>query len=348
MTTPSPASVPTADDVARRAGVSRATVSYVINGRRGGASRVSDATRVRVLTAMDQLGYVPNHAARSLRRSRTDRICLLLSRLGSPYGDVLAADVQRLSGERGYSTVIAVTNSPESETHVVAQLRRRLADGIIDFAGLPQETLALLARAGIAVVALGNPLVPNGFDVVHTTESDACYEAVDHLLDLGHRRIAFLGHTADHTGDRERYGSYARAQNGRDIRVEDRFVRTGAVDRADAYRSVTTLLATDDRPSALFAASDIGAISAIWAARDAGLRVPADLAVVGVGNIPEGQISRPALSSVGPIRHDFGEVAELLLDRLTHDPGAAGRVLLRPWSFFPRGSTAPAPVDLCN
>lgn len=325
---------PTVRDVALRSGVSPATVSYVLNGRRSGASRISEGTRSRVLAATAELGYAPNHAARSLRRRCTERICLVVSRLGSPYGELMAEDIQRIAFGHGYSTVVAVAGSPERERQIVDQLRRRLADGVVDTAGLDQRSLAVLAAANVAVVALGNHLSPDGFDVVRTTEGAACYDAVAHLLDLGHRRVAFVGHG----GEEERLASYRRAHGDRDLAPDARLVRAGAADRAEAYQSAVDLLALAEPPSAVFAASDIAAISAIWAARDAGRRVPDDLAVVGVGNVPEGQIMRPPLSSVGPDSMDFGDIAALLTSRLAGDAPAEGRVMVRPWSFFPRGT----------
>lgn len=117
----------------------------------------------------------------------------------------------------------------------------------------------------------------------------------------------------------------------------------GATERTGAYRSVSALVGSLIRPTAIFAPSDIGAISAIWAARDGGLRIPDDLAVVGVGDVPEGRAPRPTLSSVGPVLPDFGDVAEHLFDRLAPAVPPPGRIVVRPWSFFPRGSGASPP-----
>src|SRR5688500_10743070 len=108
----------TSHDVARRAGVSQATVSYVLSGRRSGEPRIKDETRQRVLEAAAELKYVPNQTARSLRRRRTERVCLLLSRLGVPYYDRLVADVQQAADAHGYVVIVTVGGSAARETHV--------------------------------------------------------------------------------------------------------------------------------------------------------------------------------------------------------------------------------------
>lgn len=329
---------PTAYDVARLAGVSQATVSYVLNGRRGGKTRINETTRQRILDAVAELGYVPNDTARSLRRRRTDRICLLLPRLGSPFADVIAQDLQRVAAGRGYSTVFAVGGSPEREELVLDQLRRGLADGLLDVVGLDGGILTPLVETGIAVVSFSNRTEPAGFDVVRSTVAEVSYHAVADLFERGHQRVALISHQPDAVVRDERHDSYLRALRDRGIAPDERLIRGGAASRQDAFHSTVGLLQLDDPPTAIFAESDVGAISAIWAIHDAGLRIPEDVAVIGVGNTPEGEITRPALTSIGPISMDFSDVAELLMSRLAGEAPAAGRLHHRPWSLICRGS----------
>ena len=333
------AQAPTVYDVARLAGVSQATVSYVVNGRRNGKARISDETRERVTAAMAELGYVPNDTARSLRRQRTDRVCVLVSRLGSPYVDAMVDDIQRAVAGHGFSTVIAVGGAPERERQVLEQLHRRLADGaIVDAPSVDTAALARLASANVAIVALSNHLEPDGFDVIRTTEAAACDEAMDHLLARGHRRIAFLRHAADPGVPDPRFDSYRRALAAAGLPLDEGLIRSGAASRHEAYGVASELLEREERPTAIFSSSDIGALSAIWAAEAAGLRVPDEVAVLGVGNIPEGAIARPPLTTVGPEAIDFAGVADLLLSRLAGQAPATGRVLVQPWSFIRRAS----------
>lgn len=332
-----PPSAATIYDVARLAGVSPATVSYVLHGRRGGKSRISDATRQRVLAALTELNYFPNDTARSLRRRRTDRICLVISRLGSPYADAIAADVQRVAATHGYSVVITVGGQERTE-HIVSQLQRRLADGaIIDDASFTAEMFAALVRSNLAVVALANDVEPHGFDVVRTTERESSYEAVAYLVGRGHRRIALLQHGAEVQTSGIRFASYRQALHDNGLAIDPALIRPGAESRETAFASTRALLMLPQRPTAIFSESDIGAISALWAIRDLGLRAPADVAVIGVGNSAEGCITRPALTTVGPQALDFAPVADLLFSRLTGQ-ATDDRVVVQPWSLVCRQS----------
>lgn len=335
---------PTMRDVARHAGVSQATVSYVINGRREGQSRISEATQQRVLAAMAELNYVPNDAARHLRRNRSDRICLVIGRLGSPFGEALIADVERVAARHGYTLTIALGGTVERERQVIEQVRRRMADGlIIEGAKSPAAELRNLARAGIPVVITSNTHAPDGFDVVSSTEAEAVALATRHLLDQGHRRIAVLAHTRPPATLDRRAELLRETLAEADLSLPEDLVVTGAESRTRAFEHVRDLLLRPEPPTALYSASDTGAISAMWAARAVGLTVPDDLAVIGTGNIDEGRATWPPLTTIGPERHQFTEIGELLFARLLGEAPPEGQRLVVPWQLFPRGSGEAAP-----
>lgn len=339
LKSPAPPS-PTARDVAKQAGVSLATVSYVLNGRRNGKDRISDATRQRIIEAGAKLGYVPNQTARSLRRQRTERVCLVLGSLGVPYDDYLAHELHRVADEHGYSVMIAVGGSEKRERHIFEQLQQRFADGAVFTAltHLTGDDLTLLAEKNLAIVVASNRILGVGFDIIRTTEQQGCYQAVEYLLRKGHRRMAFLGHSGSETSRRERMNSYRRALKTQRVLADEQMILSGENTREHAYRNTETLLNLNPRPTAIFAASDLAAISAIWAIRDAGLRVPEDIAVIGVGNIPEGEVVRPALTTVGPKTLDFSIYSHLLFSRLLGDAPAEGRVIEQAWELIVRGS----------
>ncbi|WP_043627643.1 LacI family DNA-binding transcriptional regulator [Nonomuraea candida] len=331
---------PTARQVAELANVSVATVSYVLSGK---DRPVSAETRQRVLNAARQLGYTPNQAARSLRRRRTQRVCLVLSSFGGvPTDERLSTDLHEMADARGYSVVSLAVYSEARAKAAVEALRGGIADGaLINVAGdhLAHDLLAGLAATGLPMVVLSNESGLEGCDVVRTPETQACAEAVDHLLATGRRRIAFLAHRHELYRDEPvgRLLGYTTALERHG--VTDRIVTGGADDRVAAYQTAAELLRSPDRPDAIFAASDRAAISAIWAARDLGLRVPEDVAVVGVGNIDEGLISNPQLSTVGPLRHDYTDVVRLLFDRLRAEEPPPAREIVRSWTFVRRGSS---------
>jgi DNA-binding LacI/PurR family transcriptional regulator len=331
---------PTARQVAELANVSVATVSYVLSGR---DRPVAAETRQRVLDAARQLGYTPNQAARSLRRRRTQRVCLVLSTFGGvPADERLATDLHEMADARGYSVITLAVYSEARAAAAIEMLRGGIADGaLINVVGdhLARDLLEGVAATGLPMVVLSNESGLEGCDVVRTPEAEASAEAVEHLLATGRRRIAFMGQRHELYRDKPagRLLGYLTALERHG--VTDRVVTGGADDRVAAYQTATELLRSPDRPDAIFAAADRAAISAISAARDLGLAVPDDVAIVGVGNIDEGLITNPQLSTVGPLRHDYTDVVRLLFERLQADEPPPAREIVRSWTFLRRGSS---------
>ncbi|MFG1945971.1 LacI family DNA-binding transcriptional regulator [Nonomuraea sp. NPDC048826] len=331
---------PTAKQVAELAGVSTATVSYVLSGR---DRRVGAETRKRVLDAAARLGYTPDQAARSLRRRRTQRVCLVQGSFGGvPTDERLARDLHEMADGHGYAVVTLAVYSEARAVAAVGVLRGGIADAVlVNNVGdhLTEELLDQIVSTGMPTVVIGNGPAPDACDVVRAPETEVSAEAVEHLIARGRRRVAFLALRYELYRDRPigRLLGYHTALDRHGI--AQRTVVSGADDRVSAYQAVTGLLRSPEPPDAVFAASDRAAISTIWAVRDAGLRVPEDVAVVGVGNIDEGLITNPQLSTVGPIRHDYTDVVRLLFDRLQAEEPPPGREIVRPWAFVRRGSS---------
>lgn len=225
-------------------------------------------------------------------------------------------------------------------SYILDQLRRRFADGAVFVSPsfITTHDLNQIARLDIAVVALSNHLAGEGFDTVRSTEGAGCGEAVRYLLDNGHRRIAFLGHCASSTSCHERQSAYVLALSEGGTVVDPRLIVCGKNTREEAYRNTRAILDEQPRPTAILAASDLAALSAIWAIRDAGLRVPEDVAVIGVGNIPEGAGVQPALTTVGPPTLDFSAIPHLLFSRLSSDHPLVPRTVEERWQLIVRQS----------
>lgn len=332
--------VATAQDVAQTANVSQATVSYILSGRRTGKTRISDETRQRVLDAAALLGYVPNQVARSLRRQRTERVCVMLPNFGTPSHDLLVRDVQQAAERHAYTVVITVAGTAERERQVLDQLRRRLADGaiLVNPTYSTAGEITALVRANLAIVVLSNQITGPEFDVVCSRDTEVCHEAVAYLIQSGHRRIAFLGFCAEQRARGERLEGYQRAFHEHNLPIDDELNRGSGNSREDAYHTTQALLALPERPTAIFAASDMAAISAIWAVRDAGLRIPQDVAIIGFGNIPEGEMMQPALTTIGPATLEFSYIADLLFSRLAGQAPAEGRIYQQRSLVIRRGS----------
>lgn len=335
---------PTIADVARSAGVTPATVSYVLGGRGGdrSASRISAATRDRVLASVEAIGYLVNEPARTLRRNRTDRVLLLMDRLSSPYEQHLAGVIEDVLTESGRTMSIVVCITAERLDNALGMVRAGLADGAIvqcrDFTG-QQALLEHYARERVPMVTISNSFGPNGFDVVGSDERPAIDAAIDHLVRNGHRSIGFLAHAQQAAAPESRlvYVRDRLAHHG--LTLADERVRPGARDRRVAFESTRDLLKLSNPPTAVFSASDTGAISAIWAALSLGRNVPEDLAVIGCGNVEECLVTVPTLSSAGPVDPDFAPIARLLIDRLDSRDVPADRHLVLPWQFLQRDSS---------
>lgn len=320
--------------VADRAGVSTATVSYVLSGRSGGNTRVSDATRDRVLRAAKELGWVPNQSARGMRRGKTDQICLVLRNTSSPWGQAMADQVAGSTAAYQLSTLILVGGDWEDFL-----LRRGADAAFIDLSGtapVDRAGLRRVADRGVALVVHNEDLEPDGFDVVRTHEAEQCDEAMRLLLG-DHRRIGWigdepLGDGPESTGFRVYKGNLAAAG----IRYDDRIV-DGGDSRELVYRAALDMLTRPDRPTAIFAPVDWAAISVLWAAQRLGIRVPDDLAIVGGGNSPAGVATDPQLTTVGPDAI-FSDVAQLLLTRLRGEAPPDGRVYEASWQLRRRGT----------
>jgi len=339
-----PRKSPTIADVARSAGVSPATVSYVLGGRRGdrAASRISEATRDRVLASVEAIGYRVNEPARNLRRNRTDRVLLLMDRLSSPYEQHLASVIEDVLAESGRTLSIVVCTTTERLDNALGMVRAGLADGAVvqcrEITG-QQRLLDAYAGLGVRMVTISNSIVPNGFDVFVNDEAQAIEAAIDHLVERGHTSIGFLAHDANPAPAETRLTLARRRLEHHGLSLDDSLVWPGARERTEAFASTRAMLSLPAPPSALFSASDTGAISAIWAALSLGRRVPDDLAVVGCGNIDECLVTVPPLSSAGPVDPDFAPIARLLIDRLDTLGFAENRRLVLPWEFLPRQSS---------
>lgn len=331
---------PTARDVAARAGVSIATVSYVLNGR--GDRRVGAATQERVRAAADELGYAPNESARSLRLRRTERVALVANHVGVPTIDQVTRDLHAAADEHGYGVITLIVDSPARAEKGLELLQQRFVDGALlfgPFGEIADDALLRLAATGMPLVAVSNTVPAEGLDVFRAPEYAATVEAITHLIETGRRRIAFIAHRHELGVERPtgRQAGYLDTLAEHRLSPDPTLIRPGAEDRVGAYHTARDLLDLERPPDAIFAASDRAAISTIWAARDAGRSVPTDLAVIGSGNIADGEITMPTLSTVGPPTHDYADLARLLFRRL-HEPTQSGTEIQRPWSFIRRGS----------
>src|SRR3954454_19731712 len=311
-----PSSRVTIRDVAAHAGVSVATVSKVINERYG----VSAATLARVRAVIEELGYEASLVAQSLRNHRTNVIGILVADL-EPFSTELlkgAADAIRGSGfELVVYSAGGRTGDPKGwEERYLSRLSGTLVDGAV----LVTPAVSLEAVPGTPVVAVDPHTGPSHLPTIDSDNLRGAQLATEHLLDLGHQRIAFLAGRPDLESASLRKAGYLRALEAAGVPADESLIRVGAYDPEVSAASAHDLLTGPDRPTAVFAANDISAIATVGAARELGLSVPDDLSVVGFDNVPESALCSPPLTTVDqPIREMGHRAISMLIALINGD-----------------------------
>lgn len=300
-------------DVAARAGVSKKTVSNVVND----FPFVAESTRQRVLAAIHELGYQPNLSARNLARGRTGAIALVIPQLDMPYFSELAHHVVEAAERKSWVVLIEQTmHQRRNEQKILdGELSRRI-DGII-FSPTEISAAALGRRADrTPLVLLGEAIYDGRNDHVSIDNVAAARAATTHLLELGRERIAAIGPRTRMRGTtKQRYTGYCEALEAAGKEPYE-LLPTSPRWAGEVGESVMTdLLERDRLPDAVFCFTDLLALGALRAIHRRGLRVPDDIALVGFDDIPYGRIAMPSLTTIAPDKKAIAELALSLLER---------------------------------
>jgi DNA-binding LacI/PurR family transcriptional regulator len=316
---------PRLQDVADRAGVSMKTVSNVINGYQ----HVSEATRNRVMAAVDDLGYRPNLAARNLARGRSGLIALVVPRLDFPYFAALSRRVLQAARTVGWEVVIEQTDGDlELERQVIAGHLARRIDGLI-FSPVAVGADEIRGRADpTPLVLLGEHVADAGVPHIAIDNVAAAALATQHLIDIGCRRIGMIG--ATRRRDNPRYQGFRQAMKRSGLPVDPSLVRsTRSTEGIEGERQLSAILdGSESPPDGVFCATDWLALGAIRAIHRHGLRVPQDIAVVGFDAIPYGEVASPSLTTIMPDRDQIARRAVAAL--LEADERTTGRSAREP------------------
>jgi LacI family repressor for deo operon, udp, cdd, tsx, nupC, and nupG len=303
-------------DVALRAGVSTRTVSNVVNE----FHHVSPGMRAKVQAALDELNYTPNLLARGLRQGRTGIVTLLVPDIAVAYFGELAHEVVERASTLGLTVMIdETTGEPQRERALLdVAAGSSWVDGVLlSSLGLDGRDLVGL-RLNKPVVLLGERTAKTALDHVGIDDVRAARDAVQHLIESGRRRVAAIGGSAigmDATS-KLRLRGYRAALRSAGHPVEDRYVRTSNYKRVSATDAVHALFDRPDPPDALFCFSDALATGAMRALYEMGLRVPADVAVVGFDDVEGSEFATPSLTSVRPDKAAIAsEALDLLIER---------------------------------
>lgn len=301
----------TRSDVARYAGVSSAVVSYVLNG---GPKPVATATRARVLDAIELLGYRPNAAARALSRGVTDMLGMIVPDSRNPYFAELVHAVDGAAQQHGCTLLVINSDSRRStDADHIAGLASHQLDGLVVADTLAPAERRLIASLGVPLVLVNQFSADTSVAAYGVDYFEGARTGVQHLIEHGHRRIAFIG--GDPAIDQRERG-WMDALTAADLPLGPRY-RVG-FSLASGYRAGLELADEPDRPTAVFVASDQLAFSALSALHERGLRVPEDVAVVSFDGSAESLYAWPALTTVAqPIERMASAAISRLLSGAT-------------------------------
>jgi DNA-binding LacI/PurR family transcriptional regulator len=320
-------------DVADAAGVSRTTVSFVLNEVPN--VQIPEETRRRVWEAARRLGYYPNASARSLARQRSGNIGVLLCRSADRvFGDVFLMEVlvgiHAVAHARGYHILLEAIEDIGAEDAYIGLVRSRHVDGlIVSGPRADDEQLRELEAEGFPVVLLGY-LPETSLCQVDVDNRRAARTVVDYLLYRGHRQIGFISQGSPiYTATQHRLQGFKEGLQAAGLAYPEAWVRQGDFSRISGYLAMQSLLQAAEHPSAVFVGSDVVAIGAVAAARDAGLQVPQDVAVVGFDDVPMATDITPPLTTVHLPAEALGQTAsEILCQLIAGEPIAHRTVLL--------------------
>lgn len=298
-------------DVARLAGVSRTTVSRVLND----SPLVDKETRKRVFAAMKELDYQPSLAARNLRKQETKLIAVLIPNISNLFFASLLEGMEGVAAQNGYNIILCNTwDDPERELRYIRMLENKQVDGVILTAlRNPMERVLPYLKYGPIVFA-SEYLEDDALPAVTIDNAAASRKAVGHLIALGRQKVAFINGPERFILCGDRRKGYVQALEEHGLPVRSEWMRQSDFTIVGGFRSAQELFALPSPPTAVFAANDEMAIGAIQAIQQLGLQVPEDVAVVGFDDNPMATVVKPSLSTIGQPVHRMGaEVIKLLL-----------------------------------
>ncbi|WP_281974751.1 LacI family DNA-binding transcriptional regulator [Halobacillus litoralis] len=295
----------TIKDVAKRAGVALSTASYALNG----SSKVSGATIEKVMRAARELNYQKNGFASDLKRTKTNTIALILSDMSGPYFSELIKGVQEVTASNQYD-LIACSSVGGSRSTATKFLREKRVDGAIILANnIQTQLIEESAREDFPIVVLDRE-VQNPYAIhVEVNNRQGAFEATEHLIEKGHRSLGYVSGPMDSHDNEERFTGFSDALEHYDIPFQSRLKISGDFTREGGYRATKMLIAQQNLPDAIFYANDEMAVGGLQAFKEKGIRVPADISIVGFDDIQLAEYVNPPLTTVRQPKYEAGALA---------------------------------------
>lgn len=305
----------TVSDVAKKAGVSVSTAARVLSGRGYAAAE----TKRIVLEAAQELGFVPNRIARSLRTQETHMIGLLIGDVENPFYSAIASNVESVARAAGYNVVLCNSDDdPGIESELLALLQSMRVDGLIVTPTLKnRKNLRNLLERGIVIVQIDRKVEGLEADAILVDNQEGARGAAEHLIAAGHTDIGILPGDLEVPTAQERLAGYRQALEEHGISIHEDLIKPGSFHREHAIEDTAELLEADPRPTAILAANNLLAEGALIALAQGGLTVPDDMSVVAFDSVPWMRVTSPPLTTVRqPVADMARSAAELMLRRL--------------------------------
>ncbi len=314
----------TIKDIARRAGVSHSTVSRALHGSR----LISPATALRIQSAASELGYLPSAAARSLKTNRSQALGVIVSSIEDPFFGEILQGIEEAAQAGGYSLFIAASqHDPSSERAIVKTMREHRVDGVI-LCSTPfsPEHSRELQTFGIPLVVVNNQAAEEYRHSIYHDDLFGSRQVTRHLIDLGHRRIAYLGNDSSGRTNLERLGGFQQEMRAAGLEINQSYLHhtTGGTAQ-HGLEAARYYLCLAERPTAVFCFNDLQAVGMLRGFHEAGLRVPTDISVAGFDNISISAFTCPPLTTFDQPKRLLGrEAARLMLTLLAPPVGEMG------------------------
>ncbi|CAH2714155.1 Catabolite control protein A [Neobacillus rhizosphaerae] len=306
---------PTIEDVARLAKVSIATVSRVINNQGG----VRKATEERIVNAINELGYIRSAVARSMKRKETHTIGIIVPDIKNPFFPLVVSGIEQKAREKGYYTILSSTNeSPMVEEEIVKIFIERGVDGvIITTANEAGDHIKLLHDQGIPIVAVDRAIKNFEVDTVLVDNVNGSYQAVQHLILQGHKKIAIICGPQNTTPGHERFLGYKKALEEYNIPFDESMVIQGDFMEGSGYHAAQELFDLETRPTAIFSSNNLMTIGCVKALIDLDWKLGEEVSFIGFDDVEIATFIKPKLSVVSRPMNTLGEIAvQLLYERM--------------------------------
>ncbi|MCY9693594.1 LacI family DNA-binding transcriptional regulator [Paenibacillus alginolyticus] len=325
-------------DVATRAGVAPATVSRVLND----SSKVTPKTRDKVMKIINELGYQPNAAAKNLRSQKTMTIGVIVPDISNSYFSEVIKGIENIAYSKKYKVVICDTeNNEEKELEFLNLLTTRTIDGVIMVAPmLANEVILQIADNGYAIGIVGKQIDHDRIPCIVTDNVKFSMKVISHLVELGHREIAFINGSAHAVDSYDRLEGYLKALREHHIPFRPELIEIGNFNETGGYEAIHRLFAKKIPFTAVYSANDEMALGVYRACSELGIQIPMQLAVVGVDNNRISKYITPPLSTVNQPKYTMGALlVEKLIDMMNENEYAENRVFKVDSELLIRGSS---------